>query len=150
LWYYPTETKNWYVWEGGIIGSASVNDAYVEGDAARLAVFIDVTGHLLVVYHNQIDPNKFALGPDAKTLYPMPKVLIDYKLEGTISTPIIVNDKIIAPTDKGLFLFKIDIQNEKLILLDVLKDIDFDAAPIAVDGKIYIAGRDGFLYCLGK
>ncbi len=150
LWYFPTETRNWYVWEGGIIGSAAVNDAYAQGDTAKLAVFIDVTGHLYVVRHDNIDPTKLALGPDGKTLYPMPQLIFDQKIEGTISTPIFVNNIIVAPTDKGLFLFRIDLKNEKLILLDSFEGVDFDASPIAVDGKIYIAGRDGFLYCFGK
>jgi outer membrane protein assembly factor BamB len=80
----------------------------------------------------------------------MPQLIFDEKIDGTISTPIIVNDIIVAPTDKGLYLYRVDLKNEKLIFLDKFPEVDFDAAPIAADGKIYIAGRDGFLYCFGN
>jgi outer membrane protein assembly factor BamB len=151
VWYYPTENKTWYHWEGGIIGSASVNDAYVEGDSVKVAVFIDVTGHLVVVEHNKIDSEDFSIGTDGKSVFRKPKVLFDYLLRGTISTPIIVKDKIIAATDAGVYLFKIDLKKKTLVLLDsAVKDSDFDATPIAVDGRIYLAGRNGYLYCFGK
>lgn len=150
LWYFPTENKKWYHWEGGIIGSVAVNDTYVSGNKTRVAVFIDITGHLYVVDHNSIDKSKTSTGPDGKTQYPAPKLLFDEKIEGTIASPIIVEDKIIAPTDKGIFLYKIDIKNKKLTLLDKIPDLEIDATPIAVDGKVYIASRNGYLYCLGE
>lgn len=150
VWYFPTENKKWFHWEGGIIGSVAVNDTYVGKDDVHIAAFIDVAGHLYIVQHDEIDPTKTAIAPDAKTKYPTPKLLFDEKIEGTISTPIIVKDKIVAATDKGLFLYKIDLKNNKLILLDHIPDMEIDATPIAVDGKIYIACRDGFLYCFGE
>ena len=92
----------------------------------------------------------YLLHPDAKSKYPTPKLLFDEKIEGTISTPIIIKDKIVAATDKGIFLYQIDLENNKLTLLDNIPDMEIDATPIAVDGKIYIACRDGFLYCFGE
>jgi len=150
VWYFPTENKKWFHWEGGIIGSVAVNDAYIDENGKHIAVFIDVAGHLYVVEHNKIEKGKTATGPDGKTKYPIPKLLFDEKIEGTISTPIIVNDKIIAATDNGLFLYKIDLKNNKLTLLDKVPDLEMDATPIAVDGKIYIASRNGYLYCFGE
>ena len=150
VWYFPTENKKWYHWEGGIIGSVAVNDAYVGKEDVHIAAFIDVAGHLYIVQHDEIDSTKTAIGPDAKTKYPMPKLLFDEKIEGTISTPIIIEDKIIAATDKGIFLYQIDLENNKLRLLDKVPDMEIDATPIAVDRKIYIACRDGFLYCFGE
>ncbi len=150
VWYFSTENKKWFHWEGGLIGSVAVNDAYIEDNERHIAVFVDVAGHLYVVEHNIIDEGKTAIGPDGKTKYPMPKLLFDEKIEGTISTPIIVKDKIIAATDKGLFLYKIDLENNKLTLLDKVPDLEIDATPIAVDGKIYFASRNGYLYCFGE
>ncbi len=150
IWYFPTENKKWFHWEGGIIGSVAINDAYVSGNTTRVAVFVDITGHLYVVDHNKIDKNKTVLGPDGKTKYPMPKLLFDEKIEGTIATPIIVEDKIIAPTDNGIFLYKIDFKANSIKLLDSIPDLEIDATPIAVDGKVYIASRNGYLYCLGE
>ena len=151
VWYFPTQNKKWYHWEGGIIGSVSINDAYAEQGDDKIAVFVDVTGHLYVVKHNKIKKDSYTVGPDNKTLYPMPELLFDYKIEGTISTPIIVGNKIIAATDKGVFLFKIDFKKKTLKLLDTaITNSDFDATPIAIDGKIYVAARNGFLYCFGE
>jgi len=149
-WYFPTENKKWYHWEGGIIGSVAINDHYVSADERHIAVFIDVAGHLFVVEHDKLNKSKTVLGPDDKTIYKTPKLLFDKKIEGTISTPIIVNDKIIAATDKGLYLFKIDLNENTLVLLDHIPDMEIDATPIAVDGKIYIACRDGWFYCFGE
>lgn len=150
VWFFPTENKEWFHWEGGLIGSVSVNDSYVEDNERHIAVFADVAGHLYVVEHNVIDKGKTAIGPDGITKYPMPKLLFDEKIEGTISTPIIVHDKIIAATDNGLFLYKIDLKKNKLELLDMVPDLEIDATPIAVDGKIFIASRNGYLYCFGE
>jgi outer membrane protein assembly factor BamB len=150
VWFFPVESKKWYSWDGGIIGSVSINDAYVDAGARKVAVFIDVAGHLYVVEHNKIEPDKRAIGPDGKTAFPMPVLLFDEKIEGTISTPIIVGDKIIAATDKGLFLYRLDLENNTLTLLDKVVDMEIDATPIAVDGKVYIACRDGYLYCFGR
>jgi len=150
VWYFPTENKKWYHWSGGIIGSVAINDAYVGDEDVHIAVFIDVAGHLYIVQHDAIESDKTVFGPDAKTKYPTPKLLFDEKIEGTISTPIVIKDKIIAATDKGLFLYQIDLVNNKLTLLDQVPDMEIDATPIAVDGKVYIACRDGFLYCFGE
>jgi outer membrane protein assembly factor BamB len=150
VWYFPTENTKWYLWDGGIIGSVAINDAYVSDTERHVAVFLDVAGHLYVVEHDKIDKTKKAIGPDGKTSYPMPKLLFDEKIEGAISTPIIVGNKIIATTDKGIFLYEIDLKNNKLNLLDKVPDMEIDATPIAVDGRIYIACRDGYLYCFGN
>jgi len=154
VWYYPTENKKWYHWEGGLIGSVTVNDAYVGENDLHLAVFLDVAGYLTVVDHRSVNYSIKELGPDDKTAFPTPKVIAKIPLEGTIATPIIVGDKIIAPTDKGLFLFQLVFDksgNAELKLLDKsIGPIDFDASPIAVDGKIYITGRNGYMYCLGN
>jgi outer membrane protein assembly factor BamB len=149
-WFFPTENNKWYSWEGGIIGSVAINDAYVSETGRHLAVFIDVAGHLYVVEHDKIDKSKKAIGPDGKTSFPMPQLLFDEKIEGTISTPIIIENKIVASTDKGLFLYEIDFINNKLNLLDKVPGMEIDATPIAVDGKIYVACRDGYLYCFGN
>ena len=150
IWYFPTENKKWYHWEGGIIGSVATNDFYISENDRHIAVFIDITGHLYVVEHDKIDKNKTAIAPDGKTKYPMPKLLFDEKIIGTISTPIIVKDKIIVATDDGIFLYKIDLKRNKLTLLDKVPDLEIDATPIVYDKKVYIASRNGYLYCFGK
>jgi outer membrane protein assembly factor BamB len=149
IWYFPVENKKWYHWDGGIIGSVSVNDSYIEKDGVHIAAFVDVAGYLYIVRHDLIEKGKTVLGPDDKTKYQAPKLLFKEKIEGTISTPIIVGDKIIAATDKGLYLFKVHLNEMKIERLDFVPDMEIDATPIAVDGKIYVACRDGYLYCFG-
>lgn len=150
VWYFPTENKKWYHWEGGIIGSVATNDRYIKNNEKHIAVFIDITGTLYVVQHDKTDKNRTALAPDSITQYPMPKLLFKEKIVGTISTPIVVNDKIIVGTDEGVFLFKIDLINNKLELLDKVPDLEIDATPISVNGYVYIASRNGYLYCFGE
>jgi len=150
IWYFPTENLKWFHWDGGIIGSVSINDTYAKGKTKKVAVFIDVTGHLYVVEHDKIDKTKTCIGPDEKIIYNMPKLLFDEKIIGTIATPIIIDNKIVATTDEGIFLYEIDLKNNKLTLLDKIMGMGFDATPIAVDGRIYVASTNGYLYCFGK
>ena len=153
VWYYPTRNKKWYHWEGGIIGSVSCNDSYVDDNEKHFAVFLDVTGELTIVDHQSIDKRKMVLGPDSITKYPTPKLIAKVQIPGTISTPIMVKDKIIAGTDDGIFLYQL-VQTKKnkyeLKLLDKVGGLEIDATPIVWDGKVYIAVRDGYMYCFGN
>ena len=140
IWFYPTKNKKWYHWEGGIIGSVSCNDSYIKDNEKYFAVFLDVTGELTVVDHKSIDKKKTVLGPDSLTVYPTPKLIAKVQIPGTISTPIIVNDKIIAGTDNGIFLYqlvKAKRNKYELKLLDKVEDLEIDATPIVWNGKVY-------------
>ena len=153
VWFYPTKNKKWYHWEGGIIGSVSCNDSYVDDTENHFAVFLDVTGELTVVDHQSIEKKKMVLGPDSLTKYPTPKLIAKVQIPGTISTPIMVKDKIIACTDDGIFLYQL-FQTKKnkynLELIDKVSGLEIDATPIVWDGKVYIAVRDGYMYCFGS
>ena len=153
VWFFPTENFEWLHWEGGLIGSVAINDNYITENEQHIAIFIDVAGYLYLIDHTQTEPDRLVLAPNNIDKFPTPKLLAKEKIVGTIATPIIVDDKIIAPTDKGLFLYQIIIDKEKnvsLKLLDKIKDISIDATPIVWNGKIYIASLDGYLYCLGN
>ncbi len=149
-WFYPVPSEKWIHWEGGIIGSAAINDAYVDKNTAKITVFSDITGHLHIVRHDKIAEGKMAIGPDGKTKYPVPQVLFIEETVPAISSPIIVGNKIIVATDRGLFLYEIDLKNNTLKRLDKTHSLELDATPIAFDGKIYIACRNGFMYCFGQ
>jgi len=105
------------------------------------------------VDHQNVEKNKMVLGPDSITKYPTPRLVARVQIPGTISTPIIVKDKIIACTDDGIFLYKL-IQSKKnkfeLKLIDKVGGLEIDATPIVWDGRVYIAVRDGYMYCFGK
>ncbi len=149
VWYFPVENKNWFHWEGGIIGSVSVNDNYFPNHESNLAAFIGVDGNLYVVDHKKVAEGIKVAGPANKNHYPTPKHLAKMNLGGTISTPIFVGNKLIAPLDKGLYLFEYN-ELYQFTLLDSLDDIQIDATPVAWDGKLYVASLDGYLYCFGE
>ena len=152
VWFYPTPNKKWYHWDGGIIGSVSCNDAYVDEKDDHFAVFLDVTGELTVVDHKNVEKKKTVLGPDSITSFKTPKLIAKVNIPGTIGTPIIIKDKIVAPTDNGLFLYQLVKQKKKyeLKLLDKVEGLEIDATPIVWDKKVYIAVRDGYMYCFGE
>ncbi|MFN8257288.1 MAG: hypothetical protein U0W24_16455 [Bacteroidales bacterium] len=152
VWFYPTPDKKWFHWEGGIIGSIACNDAYADNAEPHFAVFLDVSGELTVLDHQNLENGLKVLGPDSITLFNTPKLIVKVNIPGTISTPLIVHDKIVAATDEGLFLFKLvkNGKNYNLQLLDKVDGLPIDATPIVWNGRIYIAVRDGYMYCFGN
>ncbi|MBN1184709.1 MAG: hypothetical protein JXB49_20650 [Bacteroidales bacterium] len=149
VWYFPVEDSTWFHWEGGIIGSIGVNDRYVQPDGIHYAAFIGVDGNLYVVDHENMIDGMNAIGPDNKTTYLMPVPVLTEPIGGSISTPIIVGNKLIAPLDKGLYLYEYD-EIGKFQLLDVIEDIRIDATPVCYNGRLYVASLDGYLYCFGE
>lgn len=147
-WYYPTENKEYSGWEGGIIGTAGINDSYNDSTWPYLAAFTSVDGYLYVVNHKEIQPNRLVLGPDSISRYPVPKLVFRKKIGPSISTPLIVKDKIIATGYHGIFLFQYD-KNLNFVLLDKFS-AEFEATPVVYNKKIYIASRNGYFYCLGN
>lgn len=152
VWFYPTPDKKWYHWEGGLIGSVSCNDSYVDDNEPHFAVFLDVSGELTVVDHQNIMKGEKVLGPDSITQFNTPTLIAKVNIPGTISSPIIVKNRIIAATDNGIFLYEL-VKNKKkyeLKLLDKVEGLEIDATPIVWDKRVYIAVRDGYMYCFGE
>ena len=149
VWYFPVEDKKWFHWEGGIVGSIAVNDAYVSDSSKHIAAFIGVDGYLYAVDHQNIDKETDVYGPNNKERYPAPVLVYKEHIGGTISTPLLVGNRLIAPLDEGLYLYEHD---EKLnfTLLDFIQGIPIDATPVCHKGRLYIASLDGYLYCFGE
>ncbi|HAF27507.1 MAG TPA: hypothetical protein DCG75_00525 [Bacteroidales bacterium] len=147
VWYFPVEDKDFSGWEGGIIGSIGINDNYIENNKTHLAAFIGIDSYLYVVDHKRIDSTKIVLGPDSISVYNTPELVFSYKVGPSISTPIFVDDKLIVAGYWGIYIFRYDDQNH-FELLDK-RDGTFESTPIVWDNKIYIASRDGYLYCFG-
>lgn len=146
-WYFPVENNNFSGWEGGIIGSVGINDNYIQNNKTRLAAFVGIDNYLYVVDHKSIDSSKTVLGPDSVTVYNTPKLIFSQKIGPSISTPLFVDDKLIVAGYWGIYIFKYDDQNH-FELLDK-REGTFESTPIVWDNKIYIASRDGYLYCFG-
>lgn len=147
VWYFPVEDKEFAGWEGGIIGSIGINDNYINDDQTHLAAFVGIDGYLYVVNHKSIDSTNNVLGPDSLTVYNTPKLIFKEKIGPSISTPIFVDDKLIVAGYWGIYLFKYNDRNQFELIEK--RAGSFESTPIVWDNKIYIASRDGYLYCFG-
>ncbi len=151
-WFFPTGNKKYAEWEGGIIGTLAVNDYYNKNDSLpSISAFSAIDGYLYVIDNNELDSGKTAKAPYSKKPYPVPKQLFKYYVGPGISSPIIVDDKIIACTAVGIYLFKYTWVNGKFkaTLLAKKTGIPFEASPIVWNKKVYVASRNGYLYCFG-
>ena len=145
-WYFPTKNFHFSSWDGGIIGTPAVNDLTKKAEEPFLAAFCAIDGNLYVVKYKETDGED--IGFDGKTMFPKPELVFNYHIGSSISSPVIVGNKIVAAGYGGIFLFEFD-DNLDFTLLDK-KSGSFEASPIVYNEKIYIACRDGYLYCLGN
>lgn len=139
IWYFPVKDKNFADWQGGVVGSVAVKD--------NLSAFTGIDGFLYLIDHNKLDTVNVK-GPDGLTLFSAPLLLDKFYCGPSISTPIIIENKVIACTYSGIYLFEISPEN-KLILLDKFST-GFEATPICYNNNIYVASRDGYLYCFSN
>jgi outer membrane protein assembly factor BamB len=148
VWFQPSENSEFVSWKGGVIGSVGINDYYNDGNYPYLAATTGIDGFLYVVDHKTVESGKKVLGPDSLSYYPAPEIIYKKYIGPSISTPIFVENKLIVAGYYGLFLFEFD-RKLKFNLLDKF-ETTFETTPITYDKRIYIASRDGYLYCIGK
>ena len=95
-WFFPTGDRTLGDWQGGIIGSVAVNDTYDPwGRRPRLAAFIAIDGNLYVVAQDALADGTVP-GPNLDGPYHTPKLIAKFYVGGGISTPIMVDDTIVA------------------------------------------------------
>ena len=82
-------------------------------------------------------------------MYPKPQEIFKYKTGPSISTPIFTKNRLIVLTYEGLYMFSYD-KNCIFTLLEKNEKIRGEATPIVHNGRLFVASRDGNLYCLGK
>ncbi len=148
VWFLPTENNDFVSWKGGVIGSVGINDHYKMDDASGLAAIIGIDGYLYVVNHQEIQDETRVAGPDSVTYYPTPELVYQTYLGPSISTPVFIENRLIVAGYNGLFLFEFN-QDLEFVLLDKFA-APIEATPIAWNKRIYVASRDGYLYCLGE
>jgi len=151
VWFFPTDSVKWLHWEGGIIGSITINDKTKKPDEPYLATFIDCNGDLFVLDYMSFEPDSTVWCPNLKQKHSTPKLLAKIRTHPSIATPIIVQNRILAPTDSGLFLFEFKFVNDEfqIELIDKNLNKSFDATAIAWNGRIYLADFEGYLWCYG-
>ncbi len=143
VWYFPVPDKEFASWMGGIIGTASITDSYND---LNLAAFMSIDGKLNVIRHDSFSDST-GLGPDGKTSYPTPEHLFSYDIGPSISTPLFTKDRLVACGYHGIFLFGYD-EEGNFELLDK-KPFVIESTPFISNKRIYIASKNGYLYCLG-
>ncbi len=137
-WFFPTQNKTFADWKGGVIGSPSVKDS--------LCAFNAIDGNVYVVHQTQLEKNPVKLF-DNKTQVRTPKLFFKYLTGPSISTPLLIEDYLITAGYNGIFIF----QNLKG-KFELIKKIPgrFEATPFIYNKRLYIASRDGYLYCYGE
>lgn len=149
VWYFPTKSRHFAYWDGGIIGSVAVNDKYINESDTHIAAFLAIDGFLYVVDHKNLS-DETAIGPDGKTSFPKPKLLFKQHVGASISSPIIVGNKIVACTYEGIYLFEHD-KDMNFKLLEKKTGISFEASPICWNNRIYVVSNTtGLMYCFGE
>ncbi len=148
IWFLPTENHDFVSWKGGVIGSVGINDYYKADNTPGLAATIGIDGYLYVVNHQEIQEEITVAGPDSISYYPTPELIFKTYLGPSISSPVFIENRLIVAGYNGLFLFEFN-QDFEFILLDKFV-APIEATPIAWNNRIYIASRDGYLYCLGE
>jgi outer membrane protein assembly factor BamB len=148
VWYLPTADTNYYGWKGGVIGSVGTNDYYNDGSAPSLAAFTSIDGYLYVVEHTILNTSEKVKGPDGQKNHYAPRIIKKIKTGPSISTPLIIDNKIIAAGYNGIRIFSFDGEG-KIQLLDHYPG-EFEATPIVWNKCIYVASRNGYLYCFGN
>lgn len=146
-WFYPTGDRNFSSWIGGVIGSVSVNDRYrLSENDPYLAAFTGIDGVLTVVNYMQLS-GKNAPGPDGVTMYPVPVVHFTSEIGPSISTPIFTGGHLVAAGYSGIRIFR---EQNWMYEETAFQPGMFEATPVAHNGQVFIASRDGYLYCFGN
>ncbi len=147
-WFFPTGNKDFAGWEGGVIGTVAINDAYTCDSCLHLAAFVGIDGYLNVVDHRRTVPDSLVLGPDSLSHYPVPVSVYRKHVGPSIATPLFFGNRLVVPGYQGIYLFAYTPEAE-FTLLDHFPG-SFESTPFVYRKRIYVASRDGSLYCLGE
>lgn len=148
-WFLPTQNEPFALWDGGVIGSAAVNTSYkMAPQSPNLAAVQGIDGYLYVVDTDRTQDTlpQPTFHPD--TLLPLPRVVFQHYVGPSIATPIFVQDRLITTGSKGIHLFERDSVGQ-FFLKEKIK-IRCESTPVVHQGRLYVASRNGYLYCLGK
>ena len=129
-------------------GCVDENGEYSPGNKTRYAAFVGIDGCLRVVEHTRVDISREVAGPDGQTLFHPPKGVYSTYVGPSIATPIFVGNKLIVAGYHGIRLFEFDGEGD-FRQMDSLGQA-FEFTPIVHNGRIYVASRNGYMYCLGR
>ncbi|OFX60074.1 MAG: hypothetical protein A2046_16485 [Bacteroidetes bacterium GWA2_30_7] len=148
VWFFPTQNKRFAKWDGGITGTASINDYYHQDSSKNIVAISAIDGYLYVFHNSYLQENKKVKSPFSDAYFNCPKEIFKYYIGPSISTPIITDNKLIACSYLGTYLFEYN--NLLELKLKDYKSGIFEATPVIFNKNIYVASRDGYLYCFGN
>jgi outer membrane protein assembly factor BamB len=168
-WYFPLPSTSLGSWQGGVIGSVSINDRTAAPGEPRLAAFIGVDGGLHVVARDELDAGRTVVGPDGETELPTPREVFSSQVGPSISTPLFIENRIIVGGyNEKLIVFEVDMRQADVADNDTVTGRDgrpyritvrkaaeaklgagIESTPLVWKGKIIVGCRDGFIYVLG-
>lgn len=148
VWYLPVQNRRFVTWQGGVIGTAATNEATRKPNHPHIGATIGIDGYTYFFDLNKIDTTKKAILFDGKTEVPTPYVYYKHRTGPSIASPIIIGNRAAVPTYNGFYLFEFD-DDMNFKLLDKM-EFSAEATPFVDNGRIFIASRDGNLYCLGS
>lgn len=146
VWLFSTEDRGIGEWAGGVVGSVALHPEQ------PLAAFCSVDGNLYVVRTDRIDGD--GPSPDDAERHPRPALVFKDHIGGSISTPAIVGDRMVAAgLDQKVHLYDITPAGDQFTVTEIATftaDGPFESTPLVWDSRVYIGCRDGYLYCLGE
>ena len=149
LWYFPTKNFEFATWQGGVVGSAAVNAQYKTPDVPNMAAFIGIDGFLYVVDTDQLVDTPPQPSFDTSIYLPQPRVVFKYEVGSSISTPIWVGDQLFAATSTGLSRFEWQADSSTFVFREKVA-VRCESTPVVDAGRLFVASRNGYLYCFGK
>jgi len=149
MWFFPTLDRGIGEWAGGVIGSVALGKT---PGGKPIGAFTSVDGNLYVVSLSVSGDT--GVGPDGTTEYPRPRLLFSDSLGGSISTPAIVENRIVAAgLDNQVHLYEMTADGDETAFSEIAvfeADGPFESTPLVWNERVYIGCRDGYLYCLGE
>lgn len=144
-WFFPTEDRGIGEWQGGVVGSVALHPA------APLAAFCSVDGYVYVVRTDLTEDG--GSGPRGDEGYKRPVMVFKDHVGGSISTPAMVNDRMVAVgLDRMVHLYEIADPAGNATFAEIgtfTAEGPFESTPLVWEGRVYVGCRDGYLYCLG-
>ena len=148
-WYFPTSDVEFASWQGGVVGSVAVNCHYKQEGAPNMAAFVGIDGMLYVVNTDLVVDSLLTPSFDTSIYLPQPQLVYKHAVGPSIATPIWVGKQLIVATSKAISRFEWQSTDNTFLFKEKVA-IRCESTPIVDQGRLYVASRNGYLYCLGE
>lgn len=146
-WYFPVGDTAYSSWEGGVIGTVGINENYTKPGSHSLVAISALDGFSYVVYNDSVSLKEKVKGPHGEKTYPTPVLHSRLETGPSISSPVFSFNNLIVCSYNGIYLYSIE--DDEFVLLDRF-GVAVESSPVFFGNRLYIASRNGYLYCLGE